>query len=76
MFVSGCCVCSDADTPLDNSDKELYCLGEAVKLGKEGKEVILADLLGRKRYQVHGDGLLLFCYTCSAALRMPGYFCF
>lgn len=36
---------SDADSSLDNSDKELYCLGEAEKLSREGKEVYTACYL-------------------------------
>lgn len=33
------CVFLDAETSLDNSGEECYCLGEAVKLSKHGEEV-------------------------------------
>lgn len=49
-----CFVYPDGVPSLDNSDKELFCPDEAVKLGQEGKEVVLGGSL--RCHVPHGGG--------------------
>ncbi|XP_034381868.1 ataxin-7-like protein 1 [Cyclopterus lumpus] len=53
----------------DNSDKELYRLGEAVSLGKEGEEVALTEMLG---YRALEDCCLVVCHVCNQVVTPQG----
>ncbi|XP_060885198.1 ataxin-7-like protein 1 isoform X2 [Labrus mixtus] len=55
----------NADSPLDNSDEELYCLGEAVKLSKEG-------MLVYSQFSALEDFCLVVCHVCNQVVTPQG----
>ncbi|XP_070785469.1 ataxin-7-like protein 1 [Enoplosus armatus] len=55
----------NADSSLDNSDKELYCLGEAVKLSKE-------EMLVFSQFPALEDFCLVVCHVCNQVVTPQG----
>lgn len=56
----------NADSSLNNSDKELYCLGEAVKLSEE-------DML-HCQFPALEDFCLVVCHVCNKVVTPQGIF--
>ncbi|CAJ1054946.1 ataxin-7-like protein 1 isoform X2 [Xyrichtys novacula] len=55
----------NADSPLDNSDGELCCLGEAVKLGPKG-------MLIYSQFPALEDFCLVVCHVCNQVVTPQG----
>ncbi|XP_039457035.1 ataxin-7-like protein 1 isoform X1 [Oreochromis aureus] len=55
----------NADPSLDNSEKELYCLGEAVKLRRE-------EMLVYSQFPALEDFSLVVCHVCSKVVTPQG----
>ncbi|XP_044199453.1 ataxin-7-like protein 1 isoform X2 [Thunnus albacares] len=56
----------NADTSLENSDKELYCLGEAVKLRKE-------EMLIHSQFPALEEFCLVVCHVCNQVVTPQGF---
>ncbi|XP_062299328.1 ataxin-7-like protein 1 isoform X2 [Scomber scombrus] len=56
----------NADSSLENSDKELYCLGEAVKLSKE-------EMLVHSQFPVLEEFSLVVCHVCNQVVTPQGF---
>uniref|UniRef100_A0A3B4TST9 Ataxin-7-like protein 1 n=1 Tax=Seriola dumerili TaxID=41447 RepID=A0A3B4TST9_SERDU len=55
----------NADSSLDNSDKELCCLGEAVKLSKE-------EMFVYSQFPALEDFSLVVCHVCNKVVTPQG----
>uniref|UniRef100_UPI0037E85049 ataxin-7-like protein 1 n=1 Tax=Semicossyphus pulcher TaxID=241346 RepID=UPI0037E85049 len=55
----------NADSPLDNGNKELYCLGDAVKLSREGMFVC-------SQFPALEDFCLVVCHVCNQVVTPQG----
>lgn len=55
----------NADSSVENSDRELYCLGEAVKLSKQ-------EMLVYSQVPALEDFCLVVCHVCSKVVTPQG----
>ncbi|XP_070848361.1 ataxin-7-like protein 1 isoform X2 [Chaetodon trifascialis] len=55
----------NADSSLDNNEKELYCLGEAVEVGKE-------EMLVYSQFPALQDFCLVVCHVCNQVVTPQG----